>query len=705
MNTALRGFTTTARCATLGVIFLPGRAAVTGNKISKMSSLTGLFDFPEFTTPSQFSVEAVKCIQRSRILVEEIVDYQSFDIALIDKMDLLSDELCRVADLSECIRQVHPNKKMAEAAEKACLKINAFVEELNTNTGLYKALNKFMTDSKFSSLDRMTQRTSKVFMHDFEASGIFLKDSLRKQVVRLNENLLEIGYKYVHQSSDPTLVKANQCPHEFDMYFEQYRGNYVVNHVLYYNKDRNLRKQSYLHYYKDNQEQLETFESLINKRQELSNLVGYKSFSHRVLKMAMAESPDTVIDFLECLSEKVLPLAIEDVEVLKRLGDTSDVGPWDVPMVMQAFHNQMPMGDLKSMKEWFPLDACIAGLGNLFKSLFGVTLEVAPVKVGEVWHQDVFKFNFKDKNGNLIGCTYGDLIQRDDRSAVDCHFTIRGGREQVFAFPDGDTTVSEHHKGYQLPVITLCCSAEKPLGRKEQSLLSRHSVETLFHEMGHALHSMLGRARYQNVTGTRCPTDFAEVPSILMEFFVYDQRVIGSFARHHRSGQPLPQQLLAAFQLSDHSFAAYDTQVQIFHSFLDQAFHTMSNQQLASGWSSNVFKEMATKYFPLGHTPGTSSYLRFPHLCGYGGRYYSYLWSRAVASLIWKSFFQSDPFSRENGEKYRTMLSYGGGASPRELVRDLLGFEPSVSDLVHTLYTDILEQRKRIAKLSSGYIM
>ncbi len=76
-----------------------------------MSSSTGLFDFPEFTTPSQFSVEAVKCIQRSRILVEEMVGYQFFDIALIDKMDLLSDELCHMANLSECIRQVHPNGK------------------------------------------------------------------------------------------------------------------------------------------------------------------------------------------------------------------------------------------------------------------------------------------------------------------------------------------------------------------------------------------------------------------------------------------------------------------------------------------------------------------------------------------------------------------------------------------------------------------
>jgi len=656
------------------------------------AAVTGLFDYPEFSAPSQFALESQKCIRRSRKLVEEIIKIQTFDIALIDKMDLLSDELCRVADLAECIRLVHPDRDMAMAAEKACLRINAYVEELNTNVGLYSALHKFVHDSKFSSLDRVTRRTSMVFMHDFKASGIFLEESLRKKVVELNGSLLELGYEYVNKSARPSLVEKGQSPDAFSAHYEQDRKYYAVDRVLYYNEDRELRKHSYLQYYRDEPERLRTFESLIKNRQELATLVGYKSFPHRVLELSMAESPETVNDFLERLSEKVLPLALEDTEELKEQGGLEDIGPWDVPFLQKKCVKGTDVV-LESMRSWFSLDACVGGLANLFKSLFGISLEVASIKKGEVWHQHVMKFNFVDGEQNLMGCTYGDLIEREERSAGDCHFTIRGGRERVFAFPDQDSEVCAPHHGYQRPIITLCCSVEKPSGRMDQQcLLSRHSVETLFHEMGHVLHSMLGRARYQNVTGTRCSTDYAEVPSILMELFVYDRRVVASFAKHNRTGKPLPPAHLEAFQFFDDKFLAYDTQIQIYHAFLDQKLHAMDAGVAGSGWSSELFRKITEKYSPLDYVPRTSYYLRFPHLSGYGGRYYSYLWSRAVASLIWKSLFQNDPFSRESGD--RTMLSEGGGASPRELVRDLLGFDPSMSDLVDTLYTDILERRE-----------
>ena len=691
------------KCVPNRMLATSGKKSVIGN-VPAATSVTGLFDCPEFSTPSQFALESHRSIQRSRRLVEEIVEIKSFDIAVIDKMDLLSDELCRVADLAECIRLVHPDKQMAMAAEKACLKINAYVEELNTNVGLYAAVHRITQDSKFSSLDRVTQRTSMVLMHDFKASGIFLEESTRRKVVELTGSLLKLGYKYVNRSTQPSWVEKGQSPDAFSSHYEQAKEHYAVDCVLYYNRDRELRKHSYLQYYRDEPEQLRTFESLMENRQELANLVGYKSFPHRVLKLSMAESPETVTDFLECLSEKILPLALEDAEMLKQLGGLEDIGPWDVPFLQKKYMNGTSSNDvLESIRNWFPLDACIGGLANLFKSLFGISLEVAPVKKGEVWHSHVMKFNFIDEDLALIGCTYADLIERDDKSAGDCHFTIRGGREKVFGFPGKDSVVCAPHRGYQLPIITLCCNMEKPGATDEQWLLSRHAVETLFHEMGHALHSMLCRAKYQNVTGTRCSTDYAEVPSTLMELFLYDHRIIASFAKHNRTGKPLPSAYVEAFQSFDDKFLAIDTQTQIYYAFLDQKLHAVDAGVTGSGWSTKLFREVTEKYSPLNYVPQTSYYLRFPHLSGYGGRYYSYLWSKAVASLIWKSFFQDDPFSRESGEKYRVMLSEGGGASPRELVQDLLGFDPSVSDLVDTLYTDIMQRRGKAKQGSMDF--
>lgn len=646
--------------------------------------------------------ETRKCIERSKKLVTEITEkVRKPDVSIIANMDQLSDELCRVADLAECIRQVHPDPSYAMAAQEACLTINTFVEELNTDPGLYAALWKFMDTEEFLKLDQVTRRTADVFMHDFKISGIHLEESLRKKAVRLNQHLLELGYIYSQSASEPTFVKKDECFSGWNEYFAEGSNSLVcVDYVPYESSDSHVRQGGYLSYFAQDGERLRVFEELMWGRQKLAQLVGFPSFASRVLKMSMAEGPAVVMEFLDRLSSKILPLARQDVVVMTDLlhSDGSDssaltLRPWDVPTVLQkARRSYLPVRS-QLIQNWFSLDTCLNGLNQLFKMLFDIQMESISPQKGEVWHPSVYKFGFVDKDGQILGYVYGDFCHRENKLASDCHFTIRGGREVVEG--EGERA----RVSYQLPVITLCCSFEQKqskFGQRLTILLSQHSVETLFHEMGHALHSILGRTKYQNVTGTRCSTDFAEVPSILMEFFFNDDRVISSFARHYETGEEMDESLSRTFQLSGKFFAAYDMQNQIANAILDQKFHSDVTFSKPSGWSTELYRETFEKYMPLGHIPGTATYLRFPHLCSYGGRYYAYLWSRAVASLIWKSNFAKDPFSRANGDDYRVMLSQGGGINPRELVGNMLSFEPTVEQLVDSLYHDILKQRERV---------
>ncbi|XP_071798534.1 mitochondrial intermediate peptidase-like isoform X2 [Asterias amurensis] len=201
--------------------------------------------------------------------------------------------------------------------------------------------------------------------------------------------------------------------------------------------------------------------------------------------------------------------------------------------------------------------------------------------------------------------------------------------------------------------------------------------------------AMLARTRYQHVTGTRCATDFAEVPSILMEYFANDYRVLSQLARHHKTNQTLPEDMIAQLCASKKQFAAFEMQTQVFYSILDQIFH---GEHPLKKSTMEILSEVQNQFSCIKYVPGTAWHLRFGHLVGYGAKYYSYLLSRAVASSVWHQCFAADPLSRDTGERYRwDMLAHGGGREPAVLVENMLGKKLSTEDLVDALLAETME--------------
>lgn len=229
------------------------------------------------------------------------------------------------------------------------------------------------------------------------------------------------------------------------------------------------------------------------------------------------------------------------------------------------------------------------------------------------------------------------------------------------------------------------------------SLLTPNLVDNLFHEMGHAMHSMLARTKYQHVTGTRCSTDFAEVPSILMEFFASDPRVLRQFSRHFQTNEPIPEDMLQRMCSSKHLFIASETEIQLFYSALDHHYHSTKPTPKTT---TKVLEELQKEYYSLPYVPNTAWQLRFSHLVGYGAKYYSYLISRAVASWIWQEYFEKDPLSRVKGEAYRrNCLAYGGSKPPRQLVTDFLQRECTPKDLALSLINEIDHKRDDFSRV------
>uniref|UniRef100_A0A8C7XBF2 Mitochondrial intermediate peptidase a n=1 Tax=Oryzias sinensis TaxID=183150 RepID=A0A8C7XBF2_9TELE len=617
----------------------------------------GLFGVPELSSPEGFQAAAKTALRNTERLVGRACSSPA-GVGTVECFDQLSDELCKVADLADFIKVAHPDPEYREAAEKTCIEIGTVVEKLNTNVELCQSLKKLLDDPKIvAQLDPDTRRVAELFMFDFEISGIHLDEKLRKEAVGLHVKLLDLNNAFLIGSHTPNRIAKAAIPQHLHMHFGS-EGSFIQVGGLHADSpDDLLREIAYRVYLYPNADLLDCLEELLRCRYKLAKLVGYKSYGHRALKGTM---------LLTCSS--LLSLRTKK----------------DFRMMRDMKKKLNPRNPPSLYSPYLSLGGCMEGLNSLFSQLYGVSLMSEHPSAGEVWSEDVRKLvqpsvtaqypAVVHETEGLLGHIYCDFFQRSDKPHQDCHFTIRGGRW------------CQDAGRYQLPVVVLMLSLPHPT-KSAPTLLTPGMMENLFHEMGHAMHSMLGRTRYQHVTGTRCATDFAEVPSILMEYFATDYRVLSQFARHYQTGQPLPESMVARLSESKKVCGAADTQLQIFYAVLDQIYHSKPQNRS----TTEILKDMQQKFYGLPYTPNTAWQLRFSHLIGYGAKYYSYLMSRAVASMVWKQCFIQDPLNRS--ETILNTLWYicghGGGVRPETGWYCMLQRRPTTEDFVEALVSEL----------------
>ncbi|KAK3561172.1 hypothetical protein QTP86_028370 [Hemibagrus guttatus] len=662
--------------------------AKAARRLDLFQQTVGLFGVPELSCTEGFEVIQEKALQETERLVEKACSTPPGRVT-VETFDKLSDSLCRVADLADFIKVAHPDPQYREAAEKTCIQIGTTVEKLNTNVELCTSLKNLLDNEEvMAKLDPETRRVAELFMFDFEISGIHLDEKQRKEAVKLNVQLLDLNNQFLMGCHMPNRIDMRALPKHIIQQFTN-EGKYVQIGGLHADAPDDLvREVAYRIFLYPNEEMMHTLEELLSCRYKLAKLVGYESYAHRALKGAMAKSPDTVMNFLQLLTDKLKDRTDKDFQMMRDMKcrfnpRNPDLMPWDHPYLSGVVRAERFNIEPSLYSPYFSLGACMEGLNSLFTQLFGVSLLAEQPSAGEVWSEDVRKLAVVHESEGLLGYIYCDFFYRPDKPhqhketdlitlSQDCHFTIRGGRRM----DDGQ---------YQLPVVVLMLNLPHPT-KSTPTLLTPAMMENLFHEMGHAMHSMLARTHYQHVTGTRCATDFAEVPSILMEYFATDYRVINQFARHYQTGQPLPESMVSRLCESKKVCGAADTQLQVFYAALDQVYHDKPPKRS----TTDILIDIQQKYYGLPYVPNTAWQLRFSHLIGYGAKYYSYLMSRAVASMVWRQCFHKDPLNRETGERYRReMLAHGGGKEPMLMVEGMLQKRPSTEDFVDALVSDL----------------
>ncbi|KAH3672208.1 hypothetical protein WICPIJ_010099 [Wickerhamomyces pijperi] len=669
---------------------------------------TGLFLNPYLTSPSGLRSFSKDSLAKAQTLTNQIVHDRSEQGLLnyITNLDRLSDILCRVIDLAEFVRISHPNKSFLKAAQQCHEEMFEFMNVLNTNVDLYLNLKHVLTDPKiFSRLSEEEIKVGNILLSDFEKSGINMNDETRNDFIALSQEISVVSQRFTSGVGEPAISEIVLSKEELSGVDQSVlsslkqvsRGLYAVpayGHLPYQLllvcSNEQTRKSLWALVHSTHSKQVEDLDYLLKLRYALANLLGKPSYAAYQLDEKMAKNPENVKEFLLRLQTQIKPHAIKELRSLaelkqKEIGDTTELTdeqvadflkPWDRDYYSNIYSTMKRRSNSQQISSYFSLGVVMQGLSNLFSKIYGIQLIPTRSLNGETWNDDVRKLQVVSETEGLVGVVYCDLFQRSGKTPNPAHFTICCSKK---IYPEEDnpvdlkliqTRVAENGEKFQLPVISLVCNFEKNqnIGR---CLLTLNEVETLFHEMGHAMHSMLGRTALHNVSGTRCVTDFVELPSILMEHFANDPRVIQTFARHYLTDEPIPLALLENFQKENNLLKFNESYSQIKMSLLDQALH--SEYVGSPDFNSTDVYHHEEKKSQL-FSDGISNWQgKFGHLSGYGASYYSYILDRAIASKVWTSLFEKDPLNRVNGEFYKeSILKWGGSRDSWECVADAL---------------------------------
>lgn len=684
---------------------------------------TGLFRNPYLTSPEGLR----KFSRKSLTQAYELLDIMKSDETpqglqnYILKLDRLSDTLCRVIDLCEFIRSSHPDPQFVDAAQDCHEEMFEFMNVLNTDVSLCDKLRTVLNNPEIvSELSFEELKVGKILLEDFEKSGIYMNPEVREQFIALSQEISIVGQEFINNTD---FVRANYIKVDCETidksginqlilsqlskdikgkYYKIPTHGYIAYSVLRACPDEGVRKQLWTAMHNCLDRQITRLDQLVRLRAVLAFLMGKKSYAEYQLEGKMAKTPEEVRDFINSLIKVTQPRARQELEFISGLKrthmglpavktsdlDTLDfVRPWDRDFYHTIYsiqkRHESPIDD-QQISLYFTLGNVMQGLSDLFYQIYGIRLEPVIAQKGETWSPEVRRLNVVSDEEGVIGVVYCDLFERAGKTSNPSHFTVCCSR-QIYPEENDLSTIqvgtNKDGTSFQLPIISLVCNFASSVVSFGNSLCLLHisEIETLFHEMGHAMHSMLGRTRLQNLSGTRCATDFVELPSILMEHFAKDIRVLKKIGKHCITGETVPEILLKNY-LQDSQFMQHcETFSQAKMAMLDQRLHGKEIIAEMDTLDVVALYQGLEKEFKVLADDQSTWCGRFGHLFGYGATYYSYLFDRAIASKVWESLFQDDPFSRTGGQNFKEhVLKWGGAKDPWKCIADVLG-QPELS--------------------------
>ncbi|MCX6638507.1 MAG: M3 family metallopeptidase, partial [Acidobacteria bacterium] len=443
---------------------------------------------------------------------------------------------------------------------------------------------------------------------------------------------------------------------------------------LSYSGNRELRRQILIAYTKrcdngnefDNKQVLYRIATL---RAERAKLLGFPTYAHFALEERMAKEPAKVYALLNQLWEPALNVAHKEAKdlqaMIKEQGRDFKLEPWDWRYYAEKVKAARYDLDENQVRQYFQLDNALQGAFYVAKRLYGLTF--IERKDIPKYHGEVRTFEVKDADGSHLGVFLIDYHPRPGKRGGAWSSRYRGQR-----IKDGKDI---------RPITVNVCNFTRP-SASQPALLAPEEVETLFHEFGHGLHSLLQRIRYSGLSGV--PRDFVELPSQIMENWAMEPEVLKVYAKHFQTGAVIPAELVAKIEKASKFNQGFATVELLAASILDMDWHTITSEpgKDATGFENASLDKI--RMMPEIFVRYRSPY--FQHIfagAGYAAGYYSYIWSEVLDSDAFQAFKEKGLFDPETAAAFRKkILEKGGTADAMEMYKSFRGREPSVEPLL-----------------------
>ncbi|HIP15068.1 MAG TPA: M3 family peptidase [Sulfurimonas autotrophica] len=560
--------------------------------------------------------------------------------------------------------------------------ITEYSTQLSQNIAIYNAYKDILQNEE-TSLNSEQKRVLQLNILHFELSGAHLNEQTKQRLQEINlkkselsnsfsQNLLDATNAYEYIITDEADIEGVPQSEIESAKFEdngviKYRFTLQMpSYIAYmtYGKNRKIREELYRAYVSRAPENAKIIDELLALRNEMSQLLGFQNYAQLSLATKMAKDEKSVLDFLENLLHDSIPQAKHELQELQKIAPRK-LESHDTTYYAEIVKKAQYDIDEEEFRPYFEQKNVIEGMFTFLNKLFNITCKQTDEKL---WHEKAYAYDVYE-NDILKARIYLDLEARESK---------RGGAWMH----NWQTHCIDESGKEQLASAFVVCNFP-PSNDTVPSLLRHDDIVTLFHEMGHTLHHILSEVNENEVSGVNgVEWDAVEYPSQFLENFAYEPQVLKIFAKHYKTGETLPDEMINKLVRSKNFLSAMGMLRQLEFSLFDFKLHTKVYQGDEVQKLLDSIREKTALITPPKYNKFQNG---FAHIFsgGYAAGYYSYKWAEVLSADTFYAVIDKNIFSSSVAKKYQNIILHRGGSqSMQELYHELMGREPDTTQLL-----------------------